>query len=392
MMRRTIGLLMSLALGLLIAPVAADAQQPTKVPRIGMVSGGGDPGAWTVEIDAMPPGGFAKAFRQGLRELGYREGETILIERRTAAGHLDRIPGLVAELLQLHVDVLVSRNRQAIRAAKEATKTVPIVMVYNADPVADGIVESLARPGGNITGVTTLTHDLRRKRLELLTEMMPGIARVGVLGDADEGEWWVTVFQEYEAAARALKIPLQALEVRGHHPDFEGTFEAAAQGGARALIAIRGFFPYSKRLADLAIKHQLMSMYEESSFVEAGGLVSYTSNDAENYGRAAVYVDKILKGAKPADLPIEEPTKFGSATQVMLATQFRATVGQKHHAHEGGQQQPWSFETRVQRVDRHSSRKTAIFTAANRIISARHADASLWPVPKTASFRTSSAR
>jgi putative ABC transport system substrate-binding protein len=164
MTRPIIGLLLTLAFRLLVAPLAVDAQQPTNVPRIGMVSGSGDPGAWTIEIDLMPPGGFAKAFRQGLRDLGYREGKNILTERRTAAGHLDRISGPVAELLELNVDVLVSGNSQAICAAKEATKTVPIVMVYNADPVADGIVESLARPGGKITGLTTLTRDLRGKR------------------------------------------------------------------------------------------------------------------------------------------------------------------------------------------------------------------------------------
>ena len=326
MTRLSIGLLLTLALSLLVAPVAADAQPPTKVPRIGMVSGSGDPGAWTVEIDAMPPGGFAKAFRQGLRALGYREGENILIERRTAAGHLDRIPGLVAELLHLHVDVLVSGNTRAIRAAKAATTTVPIVMVYNADPVADGIVESLARPGGNITGLTTLTHDLRGKRLKLLPEVVPGLARVGVLGDADEGVWWMTDFQAYEAAARVLKIPLQAVDVRGHHPDWEGAFHAAAQGGVRALIVMRGFFPYSKRIAELAIQHRLPAMYEESSFVDAGGLVSYTSNDVENYRRAAVYVDKILKGAKPADLPVEQPTTFELVINLKTADALGLTI------------------------------------------------------------------
>jgi putative tryptophan/tyrosine transport system substrate-binding protein len=171
----------------------------------------------------------------------------------------------VAELLQLNVDVLVSGNSQAIRAAKEATKTVPIVMVYNADPVADGIVESLARPGGNITGLTTLTRDLRGKRLEVLTEVVPGIARVGILGDANEGEWWVAAFKDYEAAARALKIQLQSLEVRGPNPDLEGAFQAAVKGGASALIALRTsvFLPNSnpKRIADLAIQNRLPSMY-----------------------------------------------------------------------------------------------------------------------------------
>jgi ABC-type uncharacterized transport system substrate-binding protein len=322
----TVGLVATLAIAFLFVPLAADAQPPAHVTRIGMVSGSGDPAAWTLEIDAMPPGGFAKAFRQGLRDLGYREGKTILIERRTAAGRLDRIPGLVAELLHLHVDVLVSGNEQAIRAAKEATTTVPIVMVYNADPVADGIVESLARPGGNITGVTTLTRDLRGKRLEVLTEVVPGLTRVGILGNADEGAWWVAALKEYEAAARVLKIQLQSLEVRGQDPDLEGAFEAAAKGGATALIAIRGLFAYSKRMADLAIKHRLPSMYEESSFVEVGGLVSYTSNDAENYGRAAVYVDKILKGVKPADLPIEEPTKFELVINLKTADTLGLTI------------------------------------------------------------------
>jgi putative tryptophan/tyrosine transport system substrate-binding protein len=325
MTRPTTGLLFALALSLLAVRLAPDAQPPPHVPRIGMVSGSGDPAAWTLEIDAMPPGGFAKAFRQRLRALGYLEGKNILVEYRGAEGHPDRIPGLVAELLHLHVDVLVSGNDQAIRAAKAATTTVPIVMVYNEDPVADGILASLARPGGNITGVTTLTRGLRGKRLEVLTQVVPGLARVGVLGDAN-WDTWVTAVQEYEAAARALKIPLQALEVRGPNPDLEDAFQAAARGGASALIAMRGFFPYAKRLADLAIQHRLPSMYEESRFVDAGGLVSYTSNDAENYGRAAVYVDKILKGAKPADLPIEEPTTFDLVVNLKTAEQLGLTI------------------------------------------------------------------
>jgi putative ABC transport system substrate-binding protein len=324
-----IALFITLALGLLVAPLAADAQQPTKVPRIGIVQGGGGPGDWPIEID-LTPEGFTKAFRQGLRELGYIEGKNILVEYRGAEGYRDRIPGLVAELLHLHVDVLVSGNGQAIRAAKETTTTVPVVMVYNADPVVDGIVESLARPGGNITGLTTLTRDLRGKRLEVLTEVVPGIARVGILGDANEGEWWVAAFKDYEAAARALKIQLQSLEVRGPNPDLEGAFQAAAKGGASALIALRTsvFLRNSnlKRIADLAIQNRLPSMYEESRFVEVGGLVSYTSNDAENYRHAAVYVDKILKGAKPADLPIEEPKTFELVINLKTADTLGLTI------------------------------------------------------------------
>jgi putative tryptophan/tyrosine transport system substrate-binding protein len=229
MTHRTLALLITLTLALLVAPLAAHAQQPTNVPRIGMVTGGGDPRAWPMEIDSMPEG-LPKTFRQGLRDLGYIEGKNILIEYRGAAGHLDRIPGLMAELVQLKVDVLVSGNGPAIRAAKEATRTIPIVMAMTADPVATGIVESLARPGGNITGLTTLNRGLSGKRLELLAEVVPGLSRVGILGDANE-PGWVSVLKQYEAAARALKIPLQAVEVRGPKPDLEGALHAAAQGG-----------------------------------------------------------------------------------------------------------------------------------------------------------------
>jgi putative ABC transport system substrate-binding protein len=313
---------------LLALSFLAHAQQPTKIPRIGMVTGGGDPGDWPIEIDSTPMG-FTKPFRLGLRDLGYIEGKNILVEYRGAEGNLDRIPGLVAELVQLNVDVLVSGNMQAIRAAKQATKTVPIVMVVNDDPVATGIVESLAHPGGNITGLTTLDRDLRGKRLELLTEVVPGISRVGVLGDANAPRN-VIAFKDYEAAARALKIQLQFLEVRGPYPDLEGAFQAAAKGGTSALIALRTSVflrnPNRERIADLAIKNRLPSMYEESRFVEVGGLVSYASNDAENYRRAAVYMDKILKGAKPADLPVEEPTTFELVLNLKTAEQLGLTI------------------------------------------------------------------
>jgi putative tryptophan/tyrosine transport system substrate-binding protein len=256
-------------------------------------------------------------------------GKNILVEYRGAEGNLDRIPGLVAELLQLNVDVFVSGNLSAIRAAKEATKTIPIVIVYNEDPVAAGVVDSLAHPGGNVTGHTTLTRDLRGKRLELLTEVVPGISRVGVLVDPNAPRSDIA-FKDYEAAARALKLQLQSLEVRGPNPDLEGGFHAAAKGGASALIALRTSVflrnPNPKRIADLAIKNRLPSMYEESRFVEVGGLMSYTSNDAENYRRAAVYVDRILKGAKPADLPVEGPTKFELVINLKTAEQLGLTI------------------------------------------------------------------
>ena len=217
----------------------------------------------------------------------------------------------MAELVQSKVDVLVLVTSPAIRAAKQATKTIPIVMVTTADPVATGLVDSLARPGGNITGLTRITRDLNGKRLELLKEVVPTTPRVGVLFQAGStsGD---SHFKEYETAARALKIELQSLGVRGQNPDFEAAFRAAAKGRVSGLITITNSLTnfYRKEIAALAIKHRLPSMYETSRYVEAGGLMSYSANEAESFRRAAVYVDKILKGTKPADIPVEQPTKF----------------------------------------------------------------------------------
>jgi putative ABC transport system substrate-binding protein len=273
------------------------------------------------------PEGFLKAFRHGLRELGYMEGKNILVEYRGAEGHLDRIPGLVAELVQRQVDVLVSGNGPAIRAAKAATRTIPIVMAITADPVATGLIESLARPGGNLTGLTTLTRRLSGKRLEVLTEVVPGLSRVGLLGDVNE-PGWVSVLPQYEAAARALKIDLQAVEVRGPHPDLKGAFHAAVQGGVNALIALNHSVLHREQsqLADLAIQHRLPSMHEHRSFVERGGLVSYASSDAANGRRAAYFVDRLLKGAKPADLPVEEPMTFELAINLKTAQALGLTI------------------------------------------------------------------
>jgi putative ABC transport system substrate-binding protein len=297
----------------------AEAQQPKKVPRIGFVWGVGD-------LDSRP---LAEPFRQGLRDLGYIEGKNILVEYRYAEGKLDRIPSLVAELVQLKVDVLVSPAPPAIRAAKQATKTIPIVMLSNVDPVATGIVDSLARPGGNITGVARFTTELSGKRLELLKEIVPKISRVGVLWDADNPDAAIG-FKEYEAAARALKIQLLSLEVRGANVDLEGAFQAAAKGRANALITVRNapLIIYRQRIADLAIKNRLPSMCEGSDFVEAGGLVSYAANDADNFRRAAYYVDRILKGAKPADLPVEQPMKFELVINLKTAKQIGLTIPQ----------------------------------------------------------------
>ena len=305
-----------LALGAMLLALSfpAEAQQPAKVPRIGFLTSG----STTFAVEA---------FRQGLRDFGYTEGKNILIEYRYAERTVEQAPGLVAELVQLKVDVLVSTSQPLIRAAKQATKTIPIVMVATFDPVATGIVDSLARPGGNITGLTTLARELSGKRLELLKEVVPRISRVGLLWDPNT-PGPVISFKEYETAARALKVPLQSLEVRGPNPNFEGAFQAAAKGRASALITIANSLMnrHQKQIADLAIKHRLPSIYERSDYVEAGGLVSYSADDAENHRRAAYYVDRILKGAKPADLPVEQPMRFEFVINLQTAKKIGLTI------------------------------------------------------------------
>ena len=304
--------------GLLFAVCAsAHAQQPARVPRIGYLSRTGD---------SKNPGPQVEGFRRAFRDLGYIEGENILVEYRYIAGKTDSIPSLVAELVQLKVDVLVLGPLPAIRAAKQATKTIPIVMVTTQDPVAAGFVDSLARPGGNITGLTTLQRELSGNRLELLKEAVPGISRVGAL--IGPAQLSVGDFKPYEAPARALKLQLQLLEVRDPNPDFDAAFQAAAKGRASALITVSGslFDRYTKRFTDLAIKNRLPSMHEVSRYVEAGGLMSYSADDAESYKRAAYYVDRILKGAKPADLPVEQATKLELVINLKTAKQIGLTI------------------------------------------------------------------
>jgi len=298
----------------------AQAQLPARIPRIGYLSGTGD---------SSNPGPYVEALRQGLRDLGYVEGKNFVIEFRGAEGKVEPIPSIVAELVQLKVDVLVVPIASAIRAAKQATKTIPIVMVTQVDPVATGLVESLAHPGGNITGLATLQRELGGKRLELLAEVVPGMARVGILRDA-EGPVSAIGLKDYEAAARALKIRIQSLDVRGPNPDLAGAFREAVKGRMNAVITITNnpLFRNSKRIADLALKNRLPSMYEGSTWVDAGGLMSYSANDLELFRRAATYVDKILKGAKPADLPIEQPTKFEFVINLKTAKALNLTIPQ----------------------------------------------------------------
>ena len=304
-----------IALGALLLAInfPAEAQQPGKIPRIGFLS------------ETGPEGPNIEAFRRGLRDLGYIEGKNILVEYRYMEGKVDRSASLVAELVQLKVDVFVSPSSAAIRDAKQATKTIPLVMVTTEDPVATGWVDSLARPGGNITGLTRLTVELSGKRLELLKEVVPTISRVGFLRVAGST---TTSFKEYEDAARALKIPFQSLEVRSQNPDFEGAFQEAAKRHVSALITRRSglLIDFRKLIADLAIKNRLPSMAEGSDFVEAGGLMSYSSDNAESFRRAAIYVDKILKGTKPADLPVEQPMKFEFVINLKTAKQIGLTI------------------------------------------------------------------
>ena len=298
---------------------SAQAQEPAGIPRIGFVTSAGNPNS---------PGFRVEAFKHGLRELGYVEGKNILVEYRYIEGKTERVPEIVAELVQLKPDVLVLLSLGAVWAAKQATRAIPIVTVVPDDLVALGIVNSLARPGGNITWLTRLTGELRGKRLELLKEVVPRMSRIGVL--LVDANTTGLPFKDYETAASALKIPLQSLEVRGPNPDFEGAFQAAAKARVSALIAANTSLlnRYPKRIADLAIKYRLPSMYEASYFVEAGGLMSYASNEAANFKRAAYYVDKILKGAKPADLPVEQPTKFEFVVNLKTAKQIGLTIPQ----------------------------------------------------------------
>jgi putative ABC transport system substrate-binding protein len=299
---------------------SAEAQQRAKTYRIGVLSRRGAP---TAELSDPN----ADAFRQGLRDHGYIEGKNIQLEYRYADGKGDRFPQLIADLIQLKVDVLVSGTIQAIRAAKQATKTTPIVMVITADPVATGLIDSLAHPGGNITGVTRLIRDLSGKRLELLKETIPRVLRVGVLGDTS-AQTTVTAFRDYATAARALNIEAQFIEVRDSNIDFESAFQSALKGRLNGIVAVSGalFLDNAKTIADLAIKHRVASMYENNDHVKAGGLMSYTSNDAENYRRAAYYVDRILKGAKSGDLPVEQPTKFELVINLKTAKQIGLTI------------------------------------------------------------------
>jgi putative tryptophan/tyrosine transport system substrate-binding protein len=297
----------------------AHAQHPAKVPRIGFLAN------TKLENPSIEP------FRRGLQALGYIEGRNIRVEYRYYETKRELIPPLVVELVQMNVDVLVVGAPPAIRAARQATKTIPIVIVTNQDPVEAGYVDSLARPGGNTTGVTNLTRELSGKRLELLKEIVPRLSRVGILWNIDARDiGFGRGFKEYEAKARALKIPLESMPIRASNLDFDGAFRVAAKARVNGVITLSHIVlnPYRKEIAGLAIKYRLPSMGEFEEYAEAGGLVTYSADEDERYRRAAWYVDKILKGAKPADLPVEQPTKFELVINLKTAQQIGLTVPQ----------------------------------------------------------------
>ena len=290
----------TVALGLLAAPLAAEAQQAGKVYRIGYLSSG---------TSTSNP--FVKAFREGLRELGWIEGQNIIIDYRFAEGRFDRLPALAAELIRLKVDVIVASPTPAALAAKNATSTIPIVMTGGGNPVGLGLVASLARPGGNVTGLTfSVGFDTVVKALELLREIVPNASRVAVLlNPANPGH--LLAMREVKDAARSLGVQLQILEARAPS-EFDGAFAAMVKQRVAALLVVPDsmFLLHRARLADLSAQNRLPTMHGDRESVEAGGLMSYGANTRDGVRAAATFVDKIFKGAKPADLPVEQPTKF----------------------------------------------------------------------------------
>ena len=310
-------LLITLGAGALVAPLASFAQQPAKIPRIGFLGQGPAEGFYT---------DLLQAFRAGLRELGYVEGKTLVIEYRYAEDKQERLAGLAAELISSKVDVIVAHGTPGTLAAKQATSTIPIVMTGVGDPVGAGLIASLARPGGNVTGFTNMDVDLAAKRLELLKDLMPKLARAAVLrvpgSRSSELQFDVT-----QAAARTLGIELQLFDARDAK-EIESAFSAMAKArvGALTVLANPLILSQQKLIANLAMKGRLPSVFARSENVEAGGLMSYGPSLADLFRQAATHVGRILKGAKPADLPVEQPTRFEFVINRKTAQQMRLTI------------------------------------------------------------------
>ncbi len=309
MIRAKVLALVTLSIGIIVAPLAADAQQPVKVPRVGLLLQGTSASLMT----------RLEGFHQGLRERGYVERKTIALEQRFDEDREERLPALAADLIRLRVDIIVAAATPAVRAAQRATTTVPIVIVHSADPVGLGFVASLARPGGNITGLSSLSPELSGKRLELLKEAVPKLVRIAVLWNA-ANPGTAIAFQELQDAARVLRLRVQSLEVR-QTEDLAPAFKAVTRQRTVGLVTLLDPLVVSQRarIVELAAEKWLPAMYPTKEFVEAGGLMAYGPDLVDSYRRAAIFVDKILKGAKPADLPVEQPTKFNFAVNLKTA-------------------------------------------------------------------------
>ena len=324
MRRSVIGLMLTLALSLLVAAAAAEEPPRGRIPRLGVLTAGSPPPpfadtSWLARITV------ARGLLQGLRELGYVAGQTIAVEGRYAEGHVERMPALAAELVRLQVDVIFTTTPAGVRAATQATKTVPIVAVdLETEPVASGLVASLARPGGNLTGVFLDMPELSSKWLELVLEVLARPTRIAVLGDPTIN---APQFRFLAEAAQRLAVPLLPLEVHGTD-EFERAFETARTGAAGALILLSSplVANHSPRLADLAVQHRLPVMSLFAGFTAAGGLMAYGPSVTDMARRCAVFVDKILKGTKPADLPIERPTKFELVINLKTAQELGLTI------------------------------------------------------------------
>ena len=318
---RLIGLAVVLAVSLTLSPLGtAGAQPPEKVSRVGYLN----PGSSSDPLRQRR----LEAFRQGLRELGYVDGRNIAIEPRWAEGQYDRYPALAADLVRLNADVIVAGGGAATKAAQQATRTIPIVMSLVIDPSGRGLEPSLSRPGGNVTGISMMAPDLVGKQLELLKELAPKASRVALLWNPDN-PGSAPQLREAEIAARALAVRLQAQEARGPR-EIDSAFAAMTRERANALVVlVDGIFTSQVRqIADLAAKRHLPSIYGQREYAEAGGLMVYSSNPFDLERRAATFVDKILKGAKPADLPIEQPSKFDLVINLKTAKALGLTIPQ----------------------------------------------------------------
>ena len=306
----------SIVLAFVFGGVVAQAQQPARIHRIGIL----------ISPSASAYSARVEAFRQRLRELGYVEGKNLVIEYRYADGKLDRLPDLAAELVRLKVDIIVTIGPGPTLAAKKASGTIPIVFAGASDPVGTGLVSSLAQPGGNITGLSLMAPDLDGKRLELLKEAFPKVVRVAFLWNPSGARGNLPLI-DMEAAAKALGLKLLSLEVRSLD-DFEGAFARAKKERAQALITTTGALinTQQRRVLDFAAKNRLPAIYHYSEFVEAGGLMSYAPDNTDLWRRAADFVDKILKGTKPADMPVEQPTKFELMINLKTAKQIGLTI------------------------------------------------------------------